>query len=106
MAGRRYKMKQLQVSSPTNALRVCERDAPAAMLATERLAGVAPEVNLRECVIHTPLLSSNKAEPTLALKPGGDVTRSPKQGYQWLHKKDSKFFFKKRNKMKFHFLMR
>ena len=31
----------------------------------------------------TPLLSLNKAEPTLALKPRGDVTRSPKQGYQW-----------------------
>ena len=30
----------------------------------------------------------NKAEPTLALKPGGDITRSPKQGYQWPHKKD------------------
>ena len=26
--------------------------------------------------------------PTLALKPRGDVTRSPKQGYQWHHKKD------------------
>ena len=25
----------------------------------------------------------NKAEPTLALKPRGDVTRNPKQGYQW-----------------------
>ena len=24
-----------------------------------------------------------KAEPTLALKPRGDVTRNPKQGYQW-----------------------
>ena len=36
-----------------------------------------------------PPLSSNKAEPTLALKPRGDVTRSPKQGYQWTHKKDS-----------------
>ena len=36
-----------------------------------------------------PPLSSNKAEPTLALKPRGDVTRSPKQGYQWPHKKDS-----------------
>ena len=29
-------------------------------------------------VTHTPPLSSNKAEPTLALKPTGDVTRSPK----------------------------
>ena len=36
-----------------------------------------------------PLLSSNKAEPTLALKPRGDITRSPKKGYQWPHKKDS-----------------
>ena len=48
---------------------------------------------------HTPPLSSNKAEPTLALKPRGDVTRSPKQGYQWPHKKDScppKFFLKKK----------
>ena len=26
---------------------------------------------------------------TLALKPRGDITRSPKQGYQWPHKKDS-----------------
>ena len=25
----------------------------------------------------------NKAEPTLALKPRGDVTSNPKQGYQW-----------------------
>ena len=31
-------------------------------------------------VTHMPPLSSNKAEPTLALKPRGDVTRSPKQG--------------------------
>ena len=40
-------------------------------------------------VTHTPPLSSNKAEPTLALKPRGHVTRSPKQEYQWPHKKDS-----------------
>ena len=26
---------------------------------------------------------------SLAWKPGTDVTRSPTQGYQWLHKKDS-----------------
>ena len=31
---------------------------------------------------------ANKAEPTLALKPRGDVTRNPKQGYQWPQKKD------------------
>ena len=48
--------------------------------------GVAPEVNLREHILRTPPPSANKAEPTLALKPRGDVTRSPKQGYQWPHK--------------------
>ena len=49
----------------------------------------------------TPPPSANKAEPTLALKPRGDVTRSPKQGYQWPHKKDScppKIFKKKKKK--------
>ena len=29
----------------------------------------------------------NKAEPSLALKPRGEVTRNPKQGYQWRPKK-------------------
>ena len=37
------------------------RDSLAAMLATKRSAGVAPEVNLRECVTHTPPPSLNKA---------------------------------------------
>ena len=40
---------------------VCERDGSAAMLAAKRSAGVIPEVNLRECVTHTPLPSSNEA---------------------------------------------
>ena len=59
---------------------------PAAMLAIYTCRGVAPEVNLREHISHTPLQSLNKAEPTLALKPRGDVTRSPKQGYHWPQK--------------------
>ena len=29
------------------------------------------------------LRNANKAEPTLALKPRGDITRNPKQGCQW-----------------------
>ena len=33
----------------------------AAMLAAKRSAGVAPEVNLRECISHTPPPSTNKA---------------------------------------------
>ena len=58
----------------------------AAMLVLYRGKCVAPEVNIRERISHTPPQSSNKAEPTLALKPRGDVTKSPKQGYQWPHK--------------------
>ena len=57
--------------------------------ATKRSAGIAPEVNVREHATHMPLPSVNKAEPTVDLKPRGDVTRSSKQGYQWPHKKDS-----------------
>ena len=38
-----------------------EEISSATMLATHRLAGVAPEVNLREHVTHTPLPSVNKA---------------------------------------------
>ena len=37
-----------------------------------------------------------KKGSSLALKPRADVTRSPKQGYQWPHKKElcpQKFFF-------------
>ena len=30
--------------------------------------------------------------PTLALKPGGDITRSPKQGCHWLHTSNMKTF--------------
>ena len=46
---------------------------------------------------------ANKAEPTLALKPRGDVTRNPKQGYQWPQKRTcvrQKLFKKKKKKKK------
>ena len=56
------------------------------MLAAKRLASVAPEVDLGECTLHSPLQKANKAEPTLALNPRGDVTRNPIQGYQWPQK--------------------
>ena len=42
--------------------------------------------------------STQARESTLALKPKADVTRSPKQGYQWPHEKDlcpPKIFLKK-----------
>ena len=52
---------QLLVSSPTNASQVHGRDSSPAMLAAKRSAGVTPEVNIRECVIHMPPPSMNKA---------------------------------------------
>ena len=42
--------------------------------------GVAPEVNLRERILCTPPPSANKAEPTLALKPRGDVHQKSETG--------------------------
>ena len=60
-----------------------------------------PWLDLNEVLSSFLFHAINKAEPTLALKPRGDVTRSPKQGYQWPHKKDScppKIFKKKKKK--------
>ena len=49
------------------------------MLAVKMLGGVAPGVDLGD-VHYIHLCNVNKVEPTLALKPGGDVTRNPKTG--------------------------
>ena len=73
------------------------------MLAAKRSACVAPEVDLWECTLHSSPQKANKAEPTLALKPRGDVTRNPKQGYQWPPKRTcvcvhQKLFLKKEKK--------
>ena len=80
------------------ACRYMEDNSLAAMLASKRSAGVAPEVNLRECISHICLHQVQIRLPTLVLKPRGDVSRSPKQGYQWPHKKDlcPAIFFKKK----------
>ena len=39
-----------------------------------------------------------KKLPTLTLKPRGDITTSPKQGYQWPHRKDLSIKLKKKQK--------
>ena len=57
-------------------------------LAAKRWASVAPEVDLGECTLHSPSQKANKAEPTLAWNPKGEVTRNPIQGYQWPPKKE------------------
>ena len=56
------------------------------MLTIKRSAGVTPEVNLREHISCMPLPSVNKAAHS-GIETQGDVTISPKQGYQWPHKK-------------------
>ena len=62
--------------------RYVDQKGSAAMLTSIQSAGVIPEVNLR-------MTQARKhAKGILALKPGTDITRSPKQGYQWPHEKD------------------
>ena len=59
--------------------RYMEESGSAAMLAGKRLIGVAPEVNLTECV--TRMSRLHRAQiwwPNPTLKPKEDVTRSPK----------------------------
>ena len=67
-----------------SASRYVEENDSAAMVTAKRSAGIAPVVNIREHITHTTKLSANKD----ALKPRGNVTRSPKQGYEWPDKKD------------------
>ena len=52
----------------------------------------------REHISHMPPSKVKIRLPTLVLKPRENITRSPKQGYQWPHKKDlcpPNIFFKK-----------
>ena len=51
----------LTFAPPVPARRYVEENVSAAMLTAKRLAGVAPEVNLRECVTCISPLSANKA---------------------------------------------
>ena len=61
-----------------------DRKGSAAILTSIQSAGVAPEVKLRI----TQVRKHTSEGSTLALKPRADITRSPKQGYQWSHGKD------------------
>ena len=65
--------------------RYVEEISFATILAARRSAGVTPEVKLGEHLMHN-LHQAWMRLTILALKPRGDVSRSPKQGYQWLHK--------------------
>ena len=90
----------VQIRHPTSAETHMWGKQPVAMLAIYTGRGVAPEVNLREHISRIPPQSSNKAEPTPVLKTREDITRSPKQGYQWPQKWTcvQQKFLKKNNK--------
>ena len=66
----------VQIWHPNSAETCMWGKQPAAMLAIYTGRGVTLEVNLREPCM--PLQSSNKVEPTVALQPRGDITRSLK----------------------------
>ena len=67
--------------------RYMEENGLAAMLATKKLAGVAPEVNLQEHVPHTPPPSANKAAHS-GFETQKRRHQKSKTGDQWPHKKD------------------
>ena len=67
--------------------RYVEEIASAAMLAAKRLAGIVPEVNLREHITYTPLQSMNKAahfgfetQRRCHLKSKTGVSEAPQKG--------------------------
>ena len=74
------------------------------MLAAKRPVGVTPEVD-RGMYITFPSAkktTTNKAKPTLALTPRGDVTRNPKQGVPVAQKRDvcpPKLFLNKKSRI-------
>ena len=67
--------------------RYMEDNGSAVMLAAKKSVSVAPEVKHRECVTHIPLPSVHEAAHS-DFGTQRNITRSPKQGYQWPHKKD------------------
>ena len=73
-----------KATPPMPGRRCVKENDLAALQATKRSAAVAPEVK----VLHVCFYQVWIRLPTLALKPGGDITRSPKEGYQGPHKKD------------------
>ena len=58
-----------------------EENGLVAMVAAKKSASVTLELSLIECVTHHACLHQVQIRlPTLALKPRGDVTKSPKKG--------------------------
>ena len=66
-------------------VQVCGSKSSAVMLAIKRSAGVAPEVNLRISLHAGKEASKQGIHPGLKIRV--DITRNPRQEYQWPHKK-------------------
>ena len=73
-------------SLPMLVCRYMDQKDLAAMLTSIESAGVTRKVNMMNSVHARKYVSENS---TLTLKPIEEVIRSPQQGYQWWHKKDS-----------------
>ena len=78
-----FEAKYEDIENTSDGCKYVGQSGSAAMLAIKRSAGVTPEVNLR----NSTQARKHASESTLALEPRADVTRSPKQGYHWPHKK-------------------
>ena len=64
-----------------------DQKASATMMPIKSLAGITPAVNLRNPLRTGDEVAKYKGS-ILSLKPGVDVTRSPKERYQRSHKKE------------------
>ena len=69
------------------ARRYMEKNGSVAILAAKRSAGVAPEVNLGECVTRTPLPTVIKAAHS-GFETDGTCHQKSKTGVSVAHKKD------------------
>ena len=68
-----------------------EGERSAAMLAIKRLAGVTPELDVRECKLHSHQKKANKAESTLVLKLRGDLHQQKSKTYVSVASKQDTF---------------
>ena len=59
-----------------------DQNSSATILATTKLAGTTPKINLRS-LLHAGNEACMQGGSTLAFKPRANITRNPNQGYQW-----------------------
>ena len=55
-------------------------------MAVKRSEGISPEVDLRECTLHSPLQKGKQGRTQSGFETQRRRHLNPKQGYQWLQK--------------------